>query len=136
MKHMFGKPEREAVVTMTDANQDAHPARNVRLAAALAYARRGWAIHPLRPGDKLPLLKDWPHNATTNEQTIAAWWRQWPDANIGLACGPSRLLVVDLDVKGRVDGRATWDALAARLGRAERYFVPVPDGPTAQTAKE
>jgi len=26
----------------------------------LAAARRRWAVHPLRPGDKRPLLKDWP----------------------------------------------------------------------------
>ena len=90
--------------------------RNTRLAAALAYARRGWAVHPVRPGDKRPLLKDWPHQATTDPKTIEEWWARWPAANVALACGPSRLFVVDLDVKAGAAGPASWANLAARLG--------------------
>ncbi|NLF13898.1 MAG: DUF3987 domain-containing protein [Anaerolineaceae bacterium] len=90
--------------------------QNILLAAALAYARLGWAVHPLRPGDKRPLLRDWPHKATAGEGTIRDWWSRWPGANVGLACGPSGLFVVDLDVKGGADGVASWAALAARLG--------------------
>ncbi len=93
--------------------------RNRLLAAALAYARWGWAVHPLRPGDKRPLVKDWPHKATTDLKTIQAWWAQWPDANVGLACGPSGSFVVDLDVKGDADGLASWANLRARLGLGE-----------------
>ncbi|AWD90204.1 bifunctional DNA primase/polymerase domain protein [Dickeya phage Sucellus] len=37
-------------------------------------------------------------NATSNEQTIKAWWTAWPLANIGLACSASGLFVVDIDV--------------------------------------
>lgn len=104
--------------------------QNTLLVAALAYARLGWAVHPLRPGDKRPLLKDWPHEATAGEGAIRDWWRRWPRANVGLACGPSGLLVVDLDVKGGADGPASWAGLAARLdldGGAE------PATPTSRT---
>jgi hypothetical protein len=101
--------------------------RNTRLAAALAYARRGWAVHPVRPGDKRPLLKDWPHQATTDPKTIEAWWARWPAANVALACGPSRLFVVDLDVKGGAAGPASWANLAARLGLGD---LPTPAGRT------
>ncbi|MBN1659196.1 MAG: bifunctional DNA primase/polymerase [Anaerolineae bacterium] len=90
--------------------------RNRLLAAAVAYARWGWAVHPLRPGDKRPLVKDWPHQATTDLRTIQAWWAQWPDANVGLACEPSGLFVVDLDVKGNADGLESWAKLRAQLG--------------------
>jgi hypothetical protein len=85
-------------------------------AAALAYARRGWAVHPIRPRDKRPLLAGWPHQATADPKTIQAWWARWPQANIGLACGPSGLTVVDLDVKGGAGGPASWDRLLADLG--------------------
>lgn len=84
---------------------------NPLLEAALAYAHLGWAIHPLRPGDKKPILDDWPHQATADPDTIRAWWQRWPAANIGLACGPSGLVVVDLDVKNGAQGLASWAAL-------------------------
>jgi putative DNA primase/helicase len=86
------------------------------LKAALIYASWGWHVHPLRPGDKRPLLADWPHRATTDADRIRRWWGRWPAANIGLACGPSGLLAIDLDVKNGVDGLATWEALKAELG--------------------
>jgi hypothetical protein len=95
---------------------------NRTLAAALAYAGRGWAIHPIRAGDKRPYLHDWPHRATTEPKTIRQWWAKWPEANVGLACGPSRLTVVDLDVKGGAGGPASWDRPVAGLengGRVE-----------------
>ncbi len=86
------------------------------LEAALVYASWGWHIHPLRPGDKRPLLTDWPRRATTEPAQIRRWWQRWPQANIGLACGPSGLLAIDLDVKNGVDGLAAWEALLAELG--------------------
>lgn len=67
------------------------------LASALACATRGWFVHPVRPADKRPLLLDWPGAATTDEDRIRAWWEEHPRANVGVATGPSRLLVVDLD---------------------------------------
>jgi len=38
-------------------------------------------------------LKD----ATTDEATIRKWWGMWPEANVGISCGPSGLVVVDVD---------------------------------------
>ena len=78
--------------------------QNRLLRAALAYAGLGWAVHPLRPRDKRPLLRDWPHKATTDGRVIQDWWVRWPEANIGVACGPSGLFVIDLDVKGDANG--------------------------------
>jgi hypothetical protein len=66
--------------------------------AALAYARRGLRVHPCRPGEKVPLLEDWPHRATLDPTTIESWWRRWPQANVAIATGGEpRLLVVDVD---------------------------------------
>lgn len=70
------------------------------LGNAVRYAEIGWRVHPLRPRDKRPLLPNWPTKATTDIATVESWWRQWPDANVGIACGAgSGLWVLDVDVK-------------------------------------
>ncbi len=79
--------------------------------AALAYADRGWAVLPCQPGSKLPLLRNGFHGATADVDTVAAWWRAEPQANVALVparCpleGGCTLLVLDLDGEGRRDGR-------------------------------
>jgi hypothetical protein len=35
--------------------------------------------------------------ATTDPATIASWWRRWPQANIGINLGASRLAALDID---------------------------------------
>lgn len=79
---------------------------------ALAYAARGWAVFPLAAGGKLPLTPHGFKDATTNEASIAAWWRRWPNANIGIATGGlSGIVVVDIDGE---KGRASFEALAGQ----------------------
>jgi len=67
---------------------------------AVAYARLGWSVFPLWPGEKTPILKTWEKfqkNKATDDQ-IKRWWKKWPDANIGLVTGLiSDLIVIDLD---------------------------------------
>ena len=83
--------------------------------AALAYARRGLRVHPCRPGEKVPLLEDWPHRATLDPTTIEAWWRRWPDANVAITTGgDARLLVVDIDPDA--GGEASMAALEREHG--------------------
>jgi hypothetical protein len=107
--------------------------RNPLLAAALAYASRGWYVvplhHPVRANNgwrcscgeltcqspaKHPRTKNGHLDATTHESTIRAWWKLWPRANVGTACGPSGLIVPDIDP--RHGGDASFEALRARLG--------------------
>ena len=81
--------------------------------AALDYAAHGWAVFPVHgvsggrcrcgmsdcssPG-KHPLTRRGVKDATTNGETIAGWWRRWPDANLGLASGrTSGVVVIDVD---------------------------------------
>jgi hypothetical protein len=66
------------------------------LAAALDHARLGWRVFPLRPGDKRPAVRDWETRATTDPDRIARAWNVGA-FNIGIATGPSGLVVVDLD---------------------------------------
>ena len=66
------------------------------LAAALDHARRGWRVFPLRPGDKRPAMRDWETRATTDPDRITRAWTAGA-FNIGIATGPSGLVVLDLD---------------------------------------
>jgi Bifunctional DNA primase/polymerase, N-terminal len=82
----------EAADTPTPADD-----RQRLLWAATALAERGWHVFPCQPGGKRPALRaDWEHRATTDTARIARCWATGP-YNIGVACGPSHLLVIDLD---------------------------------------
>jgi hypothetical protein len=85
---------------------------NPLLAAALAYGKLGWKVFPIREGSKdRPHLKEWGVWATSNPKQITKWWTRWPHANIGLACGPSLIAVVDVDTKENKNGQRTVDLL-------------------------
>ncbi|MFD8562134.1 bifunctional DNA primase/polymerase [Streptosporangium canum] len=78
---------------------------------ALAAAARGWHVFPVSIGDKPPLkgFTDWEANATTDPEQIRRCWSRAP-YNIGIACGPSGLVVIDLDT--RKEGQSpplSWD---------------------------
>jgi len=66
------------------------------LKAALAAAERGWHVFPIVPNDKIPAVKGWEQRATLDPDRIRRCWATG-DYNIGVACGPSCLLVIDLD---------------------------------------
>lgn len=90
---------RDASARVSDGGgrRDAAAARPDGVAAALALAERGFAVFPLRPGTKTPAVRrDWEGQATTDAGRLREIVR--PAANVGVACGPSRLLVLDLDV--------------------------------------
>ncbi|MEU6556245.1 bifunctional DNA primase/polymerase [Streptomyces sp. NPDC046915] len=83
-------------------------------------AAQGWPVHPLAPGRKTPaancsrcrdrnhhpstcpcLPQGRPchgfHAATTDVESIDSWWGEQPSAGVGVACGPARLIVIDVD---------------------------------------
>jgi len=66
---------------------------------ARTYAYAGWHVFPCKPRGKTPLTQHGVDDATTDEELIINWWRLWPDANIGIATGPSGLAVLDVDAK-------------------------------------
>ena len=84
------------------------PDPNPFLQAAEAYARSGWYVFPLKPREKRPATEHGLDDATTNLDTIRRWWTKTPTANIGLNCGKSGLVVVDLDKHGKWDGLQEW----------------------------
>lgn len=68
-----------------------------RVSYALAAAHRGWHVFPLVAGSKKPQIRGWEEAATTEAHRLRSWWHRWPEANIGIATGPSHLVVVDCD---------------------------------------
>ncbi|GGR86863.1 hypothetical protein Snoj_66480 [Streptomyces nojiriensis] len=109
------------------------------LAHAIDTAQHGWHVFPLRPQDKRPAghpERSCPgtgrcttghrtpeQRATTDPDLIAAAWTHAP-YNVGIATGPSGLLVVDLDMlkptdkEGTPDGVTAFEALCERAGQA------------------
>lgn len=53
---------------------------------ARAYSQKGWQSFPCRSKDKTTLVK-WADVATTEDNMLVGWWDNFPDANIGIACG-------------------------------------------------
>lgn len=107
------------------------------MTAALALAARGWSVFPLQPRRKTPGVRDWGREATTDPAVIRRVWGRagW---NIGVACGPSNLVVVDLDgstdqqLGGQMQhGRQVLVLLAAEAGQmipADTFSVLTPKG--------
>ncbi|MFF0794319.1 bifunctional DNA primase/polymerase [Streptomyces spiralis] len=128
-----------------------HDPHSALLRAALDAAERGSHVFPLRPGSKVPALHGektctgtgectdghlkWEQRATTDPDRIRAAWSRAP-FNVGIATGPSGLLVVDLDTpehKGSSDapdGATTFGALCERAGHAvpTTYRTRTPSG--------
>jgi len=99
--------------------------------AARAAVLRGWGVIPLHtahdgrcscrraecssPG-KHPRIR-WQRfeRERPSEDQVAAWWRRWPDANVGVVTGAvSGVLVLDVDP--RHDGTASLALLESRWG--------------------
>lgn len=121
------------------------------LNAALTAAGRDWPVHPLRPGGKGSALHGersctgsgpcanghvkWEQRATTDVERIRRTW-QTGAFNVGIATGPARLLVVDLDIpKGKDSadapcGATNFQALCERVGTPwpATYTVRTPSG--------
>lgn len=121
------------------------------LASALCAAERGWPIIPLHPGTKRPAghpERSCPgtgrcadghrtpeQRATTDPELIQAAWARTA-YNVGIATGPSGLLVIDLDLckpgeeEGAPDGATSLQALCERAGEhlPPTYQVRTPSG--------
>ncbi|KOG81001.1 MULTISPECIES: bifunctional DNA primase/polymerase [Streptomyces] len=120
-----------------------------QLSAALAAAERGWCVFPLRPGDKRPALhgegacpltggcegghRKWENRATINPDRIRRAWADRP-FNIGIATGPSGLLVVDLDVPKRNSSTDTPSGVTTFTALCERAGQPIPTTYRTRTA--
>jgi len=85
-------------------------------AAALAHAKNGFYVIPLVENSKRPLISDWQNRATTNPLQIDSWWTKHPNANIGIACEVSNLIVIDLDTSKGAVPPSSWNDLGVKNG--------------------
>ena len=66
------------------------------ISIALKYAKKGWRVLPIRYKEKIPLIKNWVEEATTDEEKIKRWFST--PKNIGIATGKkSGFWVLDID---------------------------------------
>ena len=94
--------------------------------AALQLAERALAVFPLLPRDKRPATPHGVKDATTCADTVARWWRQDPNFNIGLACGAiSNIWATDVD---GLDAEA-------ELRKLEKQHSPLPPTVESITAR-
>lgn len=87
--------------------------------AAIEYAERGWHVFPVPPGTKKSYLskdysggRNW--GASADVSGIQRTFKEYPTANVGIACGPSSgIIVIEADtVEGHgVDGIGNLAAL-------------------------
>lgn len=113
------------IVSPTPEDRSSLPTAETELGkAALVYAKRGWYVFPLKPRDKPPLTSRGFHSARNTLEDVGSWWRETPQANIGLAPGPSGLIVFDIDSPTAEDvakqmGLLGLETLTVRTGRPE-----------------
>ena len=102
---------------------------------ALDYAQRGFPVFPCSPLNKAPFPKPDTdpvtgeeiertgglYKATLDPEQIKRWWREWPNAMIGIPTGRrSGVFAIDPDAPKRdrdADGRASWRNLQAKHDR-------------------
>lgn len=91
--------------------------------AANKYASIGWLVIPWAPTiidgklRKAPCIEEWQTLASTDADIIARWWREFPQAQVGIHLGLSGLAVIDIDNHpGRPDGRIALRAIEAEHG--------------------
>jgi Bifunctional DNA primase/polymerase, N-terminal len=104
------------------------------LHAAECLAARGWHVFPCVPGGKRPALRDnWQQLATIDPARILRWWTRMP-FNIGISCGPSGLVVLDLDLDldvakaGSVDDQPPGSGADSLAELCKRHGQPYPVG--------
>lgn len=95
---------------------------------AAELAEYGWHVFPCRPGGKEPATTHGVKDASNDLEQVADWWARTPAANIGIACGPSRLVVIDLDMGDNKNGIKRWTELAGDYPPAPTYTVTTPSG--------
>ena len=86
------------------------------LEGALWCAKQGMAVFPLRrsgdvPNQKRPVVTDWENRASTDPAKIVQWEAEFPGSNWAVACGPSGLVVIDVDRKAGKDGHKNLETL-------------------------
>lgn len=99
------------------------------LAKALELADDfGWHLFPLGENKKPLSGCLWKERASSDPDAIAATWKEWPGVRVGIATGPSGLVVLDID-------RLRGDAGIARLRELFPGLPPAPIGGSVRNGR-
>ncbi|MFJ2200829.1 bifunctional DNA primase/polymerase [Streptomyces violaceusniger] len=98
---------------------------------ALQAWARGFHVFPVEPYEKTPhtlypgqpYTLRWSEAATNELDRVTEYWKRWPNANIGIACKPSSLLVVDCDMPKRA-----YQLRGSRYAELHDRLGPLVDG--------
>lgn len=67
---------------------------NPLLDQALNYAQEHFKIFPLKVNSKSEqILKSWKKEATDDRHQVQTWWREYPNANIGVKTGDGFIVI-------------------------------------------
>ena len=83
--------------------------------SALQYATEDWHIFPITPMEKAPPLVKWRDESSKYSEQVRQWWIRNPKANIGLDCGKSGIVIIDIDDNDERDGSYNWVELTGKL---------------------
>jgi len=93
------------------------------------YIEGGKEIFPCAVNGKKPITNRGYKDASSNPDQISIWWKNHPDANIGLVTGEdANLVVVDVDVKNNAGGLESLDQLQDECGQFDTLMVHSPSG--------
>jgi len=125
--------------------------------AALQIARRGWPVFPCRERDeawrnaagkggvfkaKAPYTGKGLKDATTQTDRITSWWRQHPDAMIGVPMGVNGCFALDFDPRiedvvdeatGEITGTREWTLEELKAALEAQMGVALPPSLTSRT---
>ena len=126
---------------MTSTNQDGRANNNgssPTLQAAIEYALRGWKVFPVAPVGKGVGRRDGKEpfpgtqgfkDASSDRAQLEAEWKKHPNANIGLACSASNLVVLDVDLDLDIeDDAARWERFRSEYKLPDTFNQRTPGG--------
>lgn len=104
---------------------------NTPLDGALYLVGMGMKVFPCMPNEKMPVKglkwKDWAEQS--NKERVLAYGNVNPDCNWAVSCGPSNLVVLDIDLKVEVGKEKNgYESLKSLPSTPKTFAVETPSG--------
>lgn len=93
--------------------------------AALNYIDQDLYLMPTKP-DKTPACRHGAKDGSKDPNRVHDWFSGHPEYGIGIVCGPSQLICIDIDNKHGVDGWISWIGLM--VDSSDAWTSQTPNG--------